>query len=67
MSSIMIKILTPILYSRREFEVVRDAVEESLNNENLLIEKIRSQLKVETSYLSLESTKNRAFNISCDF
>ena len=31
---------------RREFEVVRDPVEHQLNNENLLIEKIRSQLKV---------------------
>ena len=31
---------------RREYEVVRDPVESSLNNENHLIEKIRSQLKV---------------------
>ncbi len=31
---------------RREYEVVRDPVEASLNNENHLIDKIRSQLKV---------------------
>ena len=31
--------------SRREFEIVRDPVEHSLNDENLLIEKCRNVLK----------------------
>ena len=32
--------------TRRQFEVVRDPVEHSLNDENLLIEKIRNILKM---------------------
>ena len=45
---------------RREYEVVRDPVEASLNNENHLIDKIRSQLKVLIIEMSLSKTNTNA-------
>lgn len=50
---------------RRQYEVVRDPVEHSLNNENLLIEKIRSQLKVCLRLVQTSMTRwvNYVFNI----
>ena len=45
---------------RREYEVVRDPVESSLNNENHLIEKIRSQLKVIPKNSNVSSNQGSA-------
>jgi hypothetical protein len=44
-----------LIKGRRQFEVVRDPVEASLNNENHLIDKIRSQLKVTHLTPSMQS------------